>query len=308
MRTLFSLSFVLAGACAADAPTVPPTDFLVPTARASSLDGFDFAELVGATPSCMTRYDIAGLPPGVECHTALIDGNARHYVTTCPAVHASLATTHELELDAADRLIHDVAVYPDVAGQSSRPGSYATTYHYDAQGRLAAMETESTRDGMPGRMVAFGEPDASGNASSAAVTSDPLVLDQVYPSTAHSQWALDYDASDRLIGFQARFAPSGNLYFDEAITYDDHARRRELSLKTDLSAEIPIFAPNLNPPTRQYDLFDHDGRIIERRAIQPSAGHDWAVRFRYDEQHRLLTTVSDSADYHYTAREIYDCP
>jgi len=309
MRTLLSLSLsiVLAGACAAE-PIDPPTDFFVPSARPTNLDGFDFAEIVSATPSCMTRYDIAGLTPGVECRTALVDGDPRHYVTTCPAVHANLATTHEVELDAADRLVHDVAIYPDVAGMASRPGSYATTYHHDAEGRLVAMETESHRVDMPGRMVAFGELDGDGNARVADVTSDPLVLDQIYPSTAHSRWALTYDTHDRLIGFQARFAPSGNLYFDETIAYDDRARRRELSFKADLSAEIPSSPPNAGPPTRQYDLFDRDGRIIERRALQASSGHNWAVRFRYDEQGRLLTTVSDSTGYHYTAREIYDCP
>jgi hypothetical protein len=121
-------------------------------------------------------------------------------------------------------------------------------------------------------------------------------------------WTLSYDGNDRLIGFQARFAPSGNLYFDESIAYDDHARRRVLSMKTDLSAEIPIFPPTEGPPTKLYDLFDHDGRIIERRTIQASSGHDHAERFRYDEQRRVLTTVLTSASYSYTAREIYDCP
>ncbi len=307
MRKLLSLSFMLAGACA-DEPIDPPTDFVVPSARATNVDGFDFAELVGTAKSCMTRYDIKGLARGVECRTALVDGNPRHYVTTCPAVHANLPTTHEVELDAADRLVRDVAIYPDVAGMASRPGSYATTYAYDADGRLVAMETESQRAGMPGRMVAFGELDDNGNPRAADETSDPLVLDQTYPSTAHSRWTLAYDARDRLVSFQARFAPSGNLYFDETIAYDDHARRREFRIKVDLSAEIPIFPPNTGPPTRQYDLFDRDGRIIERRAIQASPGRDWAERFRYDEEGRLLTTVSDSAGYSYTAREIYDCP
>jgi|GEM_PF-3020134 len=307
MRTLISLSVVLAGACAAD-PALPPTDFVVPTARTASLDGFDFTELFARAPSCMTRYDIAGLPPGVECHTAPVGGDPRHTITTCPAVHPLLATTHELALDADDRLTSDIAIYPDVPGKPSRPGRYATTYHYDAGGKLVAMETVSTREGMPGRMVAFGGYDGRGDARTADVTSDPLVLDQVYPSTAHEQWALDYDASDRLTSFQARFSPSGNLFFDESISYDDRARRREFRLKSDLSAEIPIFPPNNNPPTRQYDLFDHEGRIIERRAIQAASGHDFAMRFRYDDDGRLLTTVSQSSAYSYTAREIYDCP
>lgn len=308
MRTLLSLSIVLAGACA-DAPTDPPADdFLVPTARAAGLDGFDFTLIFNTTPSCMTRYDIVGVPRSAECRTALVGGDARHYVTTCPAVNPYLPTTRELQLDAADHLQLDVATYPDIPGVASRPGRYATTYHHDAQGRLTAMETDSDREGMAGRTVVFGDVDASGNARSAAETNDPFVFDRPYPSTAHSQWTLQYDAHDRLITFQARFSPSGNLYFDEAIAYDDHARRRVFSMKTDLSAEVPIFPPNPGPPTKFYDLFDHDGRIVERRAIQPAPGDDWAQRFRYDERGRLLTTISQSASFSYTAHEIYDCP
>jgi len=123
MRTLLSLSIVLAGACA-DAPTAdPPTDdFLVPTARAASLDGFDFTLVFHAAPSCMTRYDIAGGPPGVECRTALIGGDQRHYVTTCPAVNPYLPTVHELQFDAADHLLLDIATYPDIPHGAARPG------------------------------------------------------------------------------------------------------------------------------------------------------------------------------------------
>jgi hypothetical protein len=308
MRTLLSFSFplVLAGACADD-PTLPPTDFVVPSARTTNVDGFDFAEMLGATTSCMTRYNIAGLPPGVECRTALV-GDARHWITTCPAVHSQLPTTREIELDADDRLVRDVAIYPDVPGVASRPGRHATTYHYDAEGRLAAMETESDRPGIPGRAVTFGDLDPAGNAHSAEVTNEPFVFDQPYPSTARSQWSLTYDAKDRLIGFQARFAPSGNLHFDESVAYDDHARRRVISFKSDLSAEIPTIPPTQGPPAKLYDLFDREGRIIERRTVGSVARNNSAQLFRYDEEGRMLTTAFTSTSYSYTAREIYDCP
>ena len=305
MRTQLLLTITLAGACADVASEVtPPTDFLVPSARPGELPGADFTNGVDVAPACLTRYDLTGGPTGVECHTAFVTGNPRHYITTCPAVFP-LMSSHEVELDASDRVVRDVRVYPALTIPAAPGGQLVDTYRYNAQGLLIDIASESTLANIAGGngTLVFGDRDSAGNPRTASRSSDPWIIDGVtYPGTAHVTWSFEYDAHNRLLRSVSHFMPSGNVYLDLGIAYNDGARVRNFSASSNLHAEVAYFPASSGPPLASYDLFDSDGQLIESRDTTRSR------QLRYDEQGRRVTTVFHSDTYSYTSHEIYDCP
>src|SRR5262249_22787639 len=138
-------------------------------------------------------------------------------------------------------------------------------------------------------------------------TGEPIEIYGVkYPGTAQRTGELTYDADGRLALQQYRFQPSGNLFFDRTILYDDVARRREYFTTVDTTVEIPG-SPGAGHGT-SYDVVDEDGRIIEFENTRSQEDPPWVLDLRYDDDGHLTTAISNFNGDTATASYVYDCP
>lgn len=308
MRPLL-LVLAISSACATT-PEAPPARRM-PSASA------DFGGGVPALqPSCMTRYDSPDLDAHFSCQTAFVGGDPHHYVTTCPEdsvlfVHHGFpgpesygrpAFRDEVVLDAAGNLSHEVttAMGPDATVVT------VTDWLYDAQGRLSG-RTISDGTGNVTFQSAVGERDALGRPLTTSATMQPIEIYGVtYPGTAHSTGELGYGEDDRLATLQFRYQPSGTLYYDRTILYDDVARRRSYFTTVDIQPLIPT-AGGAGHAT-SYDVVDEEGRIIEFENISNEENPESRLDLRYDDEGRLMTAISTYDGSIATASYIYDCP
>jgi hypothetical protein len=301
MRTLLALSTILAGACADMTEPITPSDFLTPSLRTGGVGGLELGEGVAPPPSCITRYELDGIAAPLECRTSLIDGDPRRFVTLCPENSRWIPIREEVDVDSEGRVSRHLAVRGPTAAFRE------TFYLRDELGRLTGLAGDSDADGQTDFTFTYGDRDARGNPLSASITQKPVVIyDQVFPATARSTVALQYDADDRLIAQQSRFVGLDGIYYDMVAEYDDVARRRNLVVIVDGKEAIPISGgAGYNTHSHQFDV---EGRLVETQWLHPGDRRPNVIQQRYDEQGRLLTRRYQAQRDAYTAHSIYDCP
>lgn len=300
------LSLTTLGAACATTPDPEPEEMA--SARASDL-------VVGTVPAtaaaCVTRYTYPWLALRIDCATT---GDPSHWVMTCalPAGFANVET-HRLErpparyeatADAQGNLTHEVIdrVYGPHEAQVL---PHDVTYAYDGEGRLAELTQRDASNGELLHLV-VGARDGLGNPLAATLAVPPLAPRGVpFPATAQITHAYRYDASGRLTGDVGTYG-DGVAFYDEAIRYDNAARRRDRTIVVDLSREVPDAGPGHNS---RHELLDAAGRALLTTQTTEGDAAPQLTAYRYDAQGRATTTVTTRPDgFVGVVDYIYACP
>ncbi|HEY6179711.1 MAG TPA: hypothetical protein VIX73_34890 [Kofleriaceae bacterium] len=309
MRTILLASLAL-GACASDPATPPPRP--MPSARAQDLVDGDVPSTAAA---CLTRYTFRWLDLQIDCPTELVGGDPDHWVTSCaiPDGFASLdlhglgnlLLRHEATAEAG-QLLHELIDYPTGLHLGFIPW-HDVSYVYDSQHRLSEMISIDPTGTLQSDLV-IGPRDAAGNPLSMMVSVPPYVYPptgETFPATAHITHVYGYDAGGRLITDQGRFG-DGVKFWDETVSYDDAALRRDYVIIIDDSAEFHDGGgPGYNT---RHEFLDDAGRLLEGAYTTPGDPTPFVVDNRYDGQSRLSSQIRMSVDGHSeTIDYIYEC-
>ncbi|HEV7554215.1 MAG TPA: hypothetical protein VGO00_02105 [Kofleriaceae bacterium] len=258
-------------------------------------------------PACMTRYSLGGRAP-LECRLSLVDGDATHYITTCTIDPSYVGlnyylppVTDEIQLTPSGMLQHEVTQFLGSVSDNYQDA----TYTYDDSGQMIeALAVD--RNGVTTFDSVVTQRSADGQPAAIAITESPLEFEGItYPATAHRSVDLTYDSNGRLIESVDSFQPSGTIFFDTSITYDDAALRRAYADYSDLQALVPDAGP---PGTlHAFDILDANGNVLERGSDDGDG--DASTVFIYDDQDRVIeVSTSDPVFPSQTVDYIYDCP
>jgi hypothetical protein len=263
--------------------------------------------------ACRVRWRYPKDNIQIDCSTALVDGDADHWVTSCN-VPPGLGEDgfHGLEVPPLryEATAEGGFFVHELKDLASMPTNYIpwrdVSYSYDSQHRLIEV-TSVAANGVDMADSVLGPFDAQGNVLAIASTAPPLrhpVTGQVYPATAHSSHAFQYDVHGRLIADQGLYS-DGWKYWDETIGYDDFARRRDRTIIVDDSGEIrDSGGAGLNT---QHEFVDRAGRVLTISYTQPDGPSAFVV-FRYDEQSRVSSKiVTIPGGFSSTTDYIYEC-
>lgn len=270
----------------------------------------------GSVPStaaaCRTRYRYPGFDIQIDCATALVDGDAGHWVTSCnvppgfgqDGFHGLQIPPLRYEATAEDGFFLHEQI--DLA---SMPTNYVpwrdVSYAYDSQHRLTEI-SKIAPNGVDTFDLTITARDAQGKLLAFDVTGPPLTdpMGQVFPTTAHSSHACQYDDLGRLVADQGQY-DDGWKFWDETIRYDDRARRRDHTIIVDDSGETHDgTGPGLNT---QHEFLDRSGQLLTASYTNPG-GPLTTVVYRYDDQQRVTSRiVTISGGLSSTTDYIYEC-
>jgi len=286
----------------------PPLSGVVPAAPLPTaawlfpVDPVDPVEL-----SCITRYDFTSRYADVECLTEYVDGDPLHWTTTCPGPEDDeLIDQVEVLVDEGGRRLFDAA-REDIR-------EWTRTLTYDDLDRLTEIAIEVENDASGDSVITFTDFNERGQPLRMTRTGEERDLGS-YSFPANDEYgSYTYDALGRLTDHEVRYVANDATALDIHIVYDDAARRRYWTAKSDTSSFDNSAGAG---ESRWSELFDEEDRIVEwewswRPADEQVTHESKFWRYRYDEEGRLLTTVYEEryygTEFQYTAHEVYDCP
>jgi YD repeat-containing protein len=315
MRTLL-LVLAISSACTTTGDEGPPARRM-PSASATLGGGPP-----ERAPWCQTRYDYPGHDLHLTCQTTLVNGDPHHYVTSCPDVavpsghafpttlsYAGPRVNEEIVLDAAGNVVREswttnASWY--TAGDTLTNG-LTTSYTYDPQGELTGHTSVDNNGDVQGESV-VDQRDSEGRIVAMTATLQPITIHGItYQGTAHARTELRYGPVDgRLAEIIHSFQPSGNVYYDRAIVYDDAALRRDFFTTVDLHGDVPTAGGAGHAIS--YEVVDENGHIIEFMNQASEVDPQSFLDVRYDDDGRVVTAISTYLGQTATASYIYDCP